>query len=425
VRKKKPRKGQKASTPRKSRTSPRPKSKTTKKSRPYDGPVTGARGRVSDKSKRRKASSTGKKSGTASKRRKASSTGKKKSRPLRGGSLARSGARSSTKRRKASSPQGTGRKKAKSKSSSRTPAQGRARARKPASLQGTQGSQGLELEKARVGEAYAALDREITRRKLKKRAPKQVRERMKQELAGLLDSARFAGRAMGLSKDDIRGYAYEDGRVVARMRIPLPNGVGARAKILDIQENLFLPEGTFLEANFLLDTEHMMRQGFEPRPNNYLNFKRFHRAQLWSGVVMPRKLSRIQFWGSQNKAGVGVAMLSVLENMHKAGFRQPEALYLRLGRTSQPILDQYAKATTRPDGSFLPKEERIKKGLVDPSQPFQRYAPPVGGTLVRKRKPQMPSPGASPAGRPAGARGRASGGKKRRKSKKPSRRRKS
>jgi hypothetical protein len=185
-------------------------------------------------------------------------------------------------------------------------------------------------------------------------------------MAEMLERARFAGKELGLSKSDIRGYSYPDGRSIVRMRVPLPTGVGARAKILELSENLTLPPGTFVEGNFLLDPSDMMRKGYPKNKKEYLKFQ---------------GLSRIQFWGSKNPPNAFLAMFDTLEKLHAKGFKQPEQIYVRLGRTSEEILRRFHE---------VPKSERKRKRLIDPEQPFTRFAPPAEGTLVRKQRPKLP-----------------------------------
>jgi hypothetical protein len=223
-----------------------------------------------------------------------------------------------------------------------------------------------KLSLAKRAEALAGDQRRFVRETFKNKAPAKTRRAQSQELAGMLERARFAGKELGLSKSDIRGYRYDDGRSIVRMRVPLPQGIGARQKILDLSENLQLPEGTFLEGNFLLDPSDLMRKGYPKNKKEYLKFQ---------------GLSRIQFWGSKNHANAWLAMFSTLENLHTKGFRQPESIYLRLGRTSEEIVKRFHE---------VPKKERKRKRLIDPEQPFTRFAPPAEGTLVRKQRPKLP-----------------------------------
>jgi hypothetical protein len=284
-----------------------------------------------------------------------------------------------------------------------------------------------ELLLAKRGEALAATQRTVTRLRLEKKAPKKLELAMHQELRILLHDVRSVGAALGLPRDSIRGHAYDDGRVIARMRLPLV-GKSTAQTLQDLQHQLSkecpacdgeghvkghpekkcpackggglvssLPPGTFLEGNFLLNPAGdvtdprkrppAMRKGFASREARYLYFK---------------GLLRVQFWGSKNTANVGEGMKKMAGHLHDLGFVHPEALYLRFGKTTGELLSRYEKATTLPDGSRLPKEQRRKKGLVDIEQPFQRYAPPVGGTLVRKRKPAPIEGRSSRAGFPSG-----------------------
>jgi hypothetical protein len=222
------------------------------------------------------------------------------------------------------------------------------------------------LSLAKRAEALAGDQRRFVRETFKNKAPAKTRRAQSQELAGMLERARFAGKELGLSKSDIRGYSYPDGRSIVRMRVPLPAGVGARAKILELSEHLTLPPGTFVEGNFLLDPSDMMRKGYPKNKKEYLKFQ---------------GLSRIQFWGSKNPPNAFLAMFDTLEKLHAKGFKQPEQIYVRLGRTSGEILRRFHE---------VPKSERKRKRMIDPEQPFTRFAPPAEGTLVRKQRPKLP-----------------------------------
>jgi hypothetical protein len=297
----------------------------------------------------------------------------------------------------------------------------RPKVRKKVSREESRRRQKLAL--AKRGEALAGDQRRFVRETFKNKAPAKTRRAQSQELAGMLERARFAGKELGLSKDDIRGYRYDDGRSIVRMRVPLPVGVGAKERVFDLQDLLnargkdkvdldkearllsmdsglsigqtlawiqgkelpewhrvlleaaerhhvarFLPEGVFLEANFLMDSSNLMRKGFAPRYDTTA-FPRF------------KGMSRLQFWGSKNLPNVGRSMLDSLDALHKYGYRQPEVIYVRLGRTSEEIVKRFHE---------VPKSERKRKRLIDPEQPFTRFAPPAEGTLVRKHRPKLP-----------------------------------
>ena len=181
---------------------------------------------------------------------------------------------------------------------------------------------------------------------------------MNQELSGLLERGQHAAKALGLEPNEaVQGYAYEDGRVVMRMRVPLKPGQSGHARLLDLEEALLLPEGVYLEGNFLMDPNELFTKkrkqlrlpgygagGRDKTPKGY--FPRF------------KGLERLQMWGSQRPAYAWDAMREILVNLKKKGFRQPEQIYIRVGKT------------------------------IDGSQPFYRQRPPTGGTRVRKNKPR-------------------------------------
>jgi hypothetical protein len=255
-------------------------------------------------------------------------------------------------------------KKSTKKSHTSARAQRRPQVRKKVSV--AQARHRKKLSLAKRAEALAGDQRRFVRETFKNKASAKTRCAQSQELAGMLERARFAGKELGLSKTDIRGYRYDDGRSIVRMRVPLPAGVGARAKILELSEHLVLPPGTFVEGNFLLDPSDMMRKGYPTNKKEYLKFQ---------------GLLRIQFWGSKNPPNAFLAMFDTLEKLHAKGFKQPEQIYVRLGRTSEEILRRFHQ---------VPKSERKRKRLIDPEQPFTRFAPPAEGTLVRKQRPKLP-----------------------------------
>lgn len=216
----------------------------------------------------------------------------------------------------------------------------------------------LELRAAEQGERLADTQRQIGRIKGMSKAPKRNRAEMEYRLHALKESADMAAERLQLPPESVRGYFYEDGKVIARIRIPFKPNVPIHEQLIDAEEALILPGGKhFIEMNALYRPDQVPRDDKGKVTSALWKFKGSYRLQFWGSHV------RGGGTGEPITGGPGLAFFNLrtqIEQNQAKGFGLPDQIYVRIGDT------------------------------IDQSQPFRRIRPPKGGTRMGKRRPKLP-----------------------------------
>jgi hypothetical protein len=144
-----------------------------------------------------------------------------------------------------------------------------------------------------------------------------------------LATCRKAAKKLGLPRDVVRGYTYEDGKVVVRLAIPRRLD-GDKITVAHIEKVLragrprgsnFFPKGTFIEGNLLM------------APQGKLGKKK-------EEYTRQRGMLRIQMGGSRFQETAMSNLDSVIRKLSRSGYAEPEEIYLRASWTidgSQPF----------------------------------------------------------------------------------------
>jgi hypothetical protein len=137
-------------------------------------------------------------------------------------------------------------------------------------------------------------------------------KRLGQELSQIMASLHEVARKMGLSYDSVRGHAYPDGKVIARILAPV-----GRSTVRNVVASMGdawtpYPRGTWFEGSLL-----------------------FHMKDDWKNYASRYStMAQVQSFGSQSFPRLQSTLIDVMWPKLKGfGYPKPQSIVVRVART--------------------------------------------------------------------------------------------